>query len=446
MERTFLSQSSVRSGIALMLLALRCGCTSAEPDHGDGCRSRHLWRRRGRCHGRSAGRRSRDCEGENDRRRRHATRSRSRHARRSRSARSASDLPMTSPTFDGASSDLSRDVALSIGTVSDTPGGDRLARSGESNIGHAVAVGRGPSRDPGAWLDRALRRSTLRSGYERRGHRPGRRRSHVSVRQRRRLRLQRRPDRWRARQSRRRPLRLQPGRRRRDRAGGSPAGRPVVAVGRRRDDLGRADHHEAGESDRARPKCPARSKAARSTRFAATRVCTAGPAPRSTIAQRSRVAEPMARSPISCRRTIGTRRRHLMVASASRSARRHRREADCATATATARLSARSTYGARDTGTAYQTRDLTVVRHRLAHARLAVHWKRECQLLPLSRAIRGHDRRPVLHVCDPDRHTQRALPERHTTRPPHRCRGVRYARSGRCAARAWTVPGLVAEL
>ena len=86
------------------------------------------------------------------------------------------------------------------------------------------------------------------------------------------------------------------------------------------------------------------------------------------------------------------------------------------------------------------------LRYGLAHARIAVHWQRERQLLPLSRAIRRHDRRPVLHLCDPDWHAERALPEWHSARAPHRCRRVRHARSGRRAARPWTVPGLGTEL
>ena len=102
-------------------------------------------------------------------------------------------------------------------------------------------------------------------------------------------------------------------------------------------------------------------------------------------------------------------------------------------------------YGARDTRHGVSNPRPDGLRHDLAHARIAVRWKRQRQLLPLSRAVRGHHRRPVLHVCDPDRHAERALSERHPTGPPHRCRGVRCAGSGWCAARrldsSWPLRG-----
>ena len=84
-----------------------------------------------------------------------------------------------------------------------------------------------------------------------------------------------------------------------------------------------------------------------------------GPAPRSTIAQPLRVAKQMARSPTSCRRTIDITQTAFdggfgIAIGSSASARGGLRYSD-----GNGKVVGPVNYGARDTGTAYQTRDLT---------------------------------------------------------------------------------------
>ena len=86
------------------------------------------------------------------------------------------------------------------------------------------------------------------------------------------------------------------------------------------------------------------------------------------------------------------------------------------------------------------------VRYGLSHTRVPLHRQRKRQLFPLSRPFRRQHRRSLFHLCDPRRHPQRALSERNTPGPPARCSGVQHARGRRRTAGPGAVPGVGADL
>ena len=107
-------------------------------------------------------------------------------------------------------------------------------------------------------------------------------------------------------------------------------------------------------------KYPARSKPGRSTPFVATRASMAAPAPDSTTGQHSRREEPTERSPDILPEDDRYRQTAFdggvgIAVGSSASVRAGLRYSD-----GNGRVVGPVTYGARDTGTASQTRDLTV--------------------------------------------------------------------------------------
>ena len=244
----FLSQNTDRLGVrAASARSDRSHRSGPGSRHGVGRRSRRVRRSRGRRDCRSAGGRSRHLASD------HRGRWRV-HARHSiqNAVRAQDPSDRIRRRRERAGWSVERRVArCDTGCWNDVrhAGRDRITRSGEPDGGDAVALGDGPRRHPGPWLDRTVRRPAVRPRYERRGNRSRRWRADVALRPGGRLRLQRRPDRWRAGQPRWRPLRFQSRRRRRDRARGGPAWSSVLPVGRGRHDVGRADRHEAREPD-----------------------------------------------------------------------------------------------------------------------------------------------------------------------------------------------------
>ena len=314
----------------------------AGPDscHGGGRCSRHVRRRRRRRVGRSTGRRSRHRESDHRGRRRVLARCSSPELR-SRSEPIGLGLPTTSSSWMGRTSNVSRDVTLSIGRVSDTliVTASRGPESRTSVTQSLSVISRADIQALGTTeLSDVLRfvPGTSVEGTGREGGGP----TSLFVR------------------------------------GGDSDYNVVLIDGVRANlDGGRFDFSRvaAGEIERVEvlrgaqsslwgadamtsvvqiitkrasptsaPEVSGSFEAARSARSAATRAFMGGQAPGSTTARPSRAAGRMARSRTSCRKTIDTSRRHSTAGSASRSARRPRLGAACATAMAMARSSDRS--------------------------------------------------------------------------------------------------------